>query len=412
MNIKHYYYNYIIMSKSTITTDMLEKQPLMNIGCLGSVSHGKSTMVKLLTGKATQQHSKEKIRNITMKVGYANAKIYKNNGKYNCDYGDLVHHFSFVDCPGHHELIEVMMTGANLMDGGIVVVAGNQSIKEQPQLLQHLLTAKLTGIKKLIFVLNKLDLIKSTLAMERKYELEEFLKKFGIENPIIIPMALNLGLNKEYLLNAIMDIFPPIKSSDKGDEIIFSISRSFDINKNGINPIKIRGGVVGGSVISGTLSIGDEIFISPGQIKYDPKSKKWLNKPFKTIVKSLKSETDNLSNITCGGLTAVGLDLDPFFTQNDKLKGQILHIKENLIECFSEITCQVVPLEEETKFTKNQVLSLQIGCSTVVGKISNVNKNKITFVLNKLVPIYQDIKILISNKVNKTINLLGVGTLI
>ena len=54
------------------------KQPIMNIGCLGSVSHGKSTMVKLLTGKSTQQHSKEKIRNITMKVGYANCKIYSS----------------------------------------------------------------------------------------------------------------------------------------------------------------------------------------------------------------------------------------------------------------------------------------------------------------------------------------------
>ena len=201
------------MSKVLNKSVFLEKQPILNIGCLGSVSHGKSTMVKLLTGKATQQHSKEKIRNITMKVGYANAKIYSCDDGYTIDETDnLVHHFSFVDCPGHHELIEVMMTGANLMDGGIVVVAGNQSISQQPQLRQHLLTAKLVGINKLIFILNKLDLITKTLAVERMYELKEYLNNFDISDPIIIPMALNLGLNQEYLLDAIMTEFPPIIS--------------------------------------------------------------------------------------------------------------------------------------------------------------------------------------------------------
>ena len=158
----------------------IKSQPTLNIGCLGSVSHGKSTMVKLLSGKSTQQHSKEKVRNITMKVGYANCKIYEDEEEYNLEgKGKLVNHVSFVDCPGHHELIEVMMSGANLMDYGIVVVAGNQSIEDQPQLRQHILTAKIVGLKKLIFVLNKIDLITRTLAQERKYQLEEYLKEFG-----------------------------------------------------------------------------------------------------------------------------------------------------------------------------------------------------------------------------------------
>jgi len=388
----------------------LYKQPVMNIGCLGSVSHGKSTMVKLLTGKSTQQHSKEKIRNITMKVGYANAKIYKTSkGDYSLEETDnLVHHFSFVDCPGHHELIEVMMTGANLMDGGIVVVAGNQSVEQQPQLRQHLLTAKLVGISKLIFILNKLDLVTKTLALERKYELEEYLKSFGFEKPIIIPMALNLGLNKEYLLETIMKEFPPVTKDNTDTKPVFSISRSFDINRNGINPLKIKGGVVGGSIITGKLKLDEEIVISPGQIRFDKSKNKWKNKPFISKVVSLKSENENLDNITSGGLTAVGLEIDPYFTQSDRLKGQVLHSSDCKVECQSNLTCKMMTLDKFT-FTKNQVFSLQVGCSTLQGKVTNVKKNLVTFDLSKLVPIYDGIKVLVSKKVDKMIDLIGVG---
>lgn len=401
------------MPITNVLLENLKKQPIMNIGCLGSVSHGKSTMVKLLTGKSTQQHSKEKIKNITMKVGYANTKIYENNNNYTLEESEnLVHHFSFVDCPGHHELIEVMMSGANLMNYGIVVVAGNQSIKLQPQLKQHLLTAKLTGIKKLIFILNKLDLITKTLALERKYELEEYLKSLGIENPIIIPMALNLGLNQKYLLDAIMNEFPPILTKNQNlNSFIFSISRSFDINRNGINPLNMKGGVVGGSVIDGNLKLNDNIIISPGQIKFDKSKNEWRNKPFTSKVVSLKSETDNLSDITCGGLTAVGLEIDPFFTQSDRLKGQILHSKNIKINCVSEIICDIVTLDDFT-FNKNQILTLQVGCSTIQGKITNIKKTTVTFNLNKLIPIYKDIKILISDKNNKMIDLIGVGNIV
>ena len=400
------------MASQIINIQSLEKQPIMNIGCLGSVSHGKSTMVKLITGKSTQQHSKEKVRNITMKVGYANAKIYKKDDEYTIEEtDDLVHHFSFVDCPGHHELIEVMMTGANLMDGGIVVVAGNQSISEQPQLRQHLLTAKLVGIKKLIFILNKLDLVTKTLALERKHQLEEYLTEFDIHEPIIIPMALNLGLNENFLLQAIMNEFPPIISEKTNEKCVFSISRSFDINRNGINPLKMKGGVVGGSVISGKLSIGDKIIISPGQIKYSKEKDKWINKPFVSTVVSLKSEKDNLCDIGCGGLTAVGLDIDPFFTQNDRLKGQILHTDKDSAIAVSEIKCNVVALDD-VSFSKGQILTLQVGCSTVQGRITDIKKNDITFKLNKLIVIYSDIKVLISNKKDKIIDLLGVGTII
>lgn len=390
---------------------MLMNQPILNIGCLGSVSHGKSTMVKLLTGKTTQQHSKEKIRNITMKVGYANCKFYQDESGLNTDgKGKMVHHFSFVDCPGHHELIEVMMTGASLMDYGIVVVAGNQNINDQPQLKQHLLTAKMIGIKKLIFVLNKLDLVTKTLAIERKYELLDFLKSEGFNKPLIIPVSLNLGLNKEFLMEAIYKEFPPITNTLKNKETLFSINRSFDINKVGINPITIKGGVVGGSVLKGCLKVGDEVYITPGQTKYDKVKEIWLNKPFKTKITSLKTEDEFLDEIKCGGLTAVGLEIDPYFTQNDKLKGQILHLNKNSVKVYSEMSCKILMIEK-CKLNVNDIINIQIGCSSVVGKIKSIENEIYKFKLNKAVPVYKDIKVIISNKNNKMLEIIGIGEL-
>ena len=104
----------------TCIAQYLEKQPITNIGMLGSVSDGKSTTVYQLTGTKTQKHSSELKRNITIKPGYANMKIYRDdedkliscNSSENKDY-ELLHHISFIDCPGHYELIITMLSNIN-----------------------------------------------------------------------------------------------------------------------------------------------------------------------------------------------------------------------------------------------------------------------------------------------------------
>ena len=395
-------------------------QPIINIGCLGSVSHGKTTMVKLLSGKSTQQHSKEKVRNITMKVGYANCKIYLDDfGFYTLEKTDkLVNYFSFVDCPGHHELIDVMMKGAYLMNYGIVVIAGNQSIEDQPQLKQHLLTAQMIGIKKLIFLLNKLDLVTETMAQERKYELEEFLKQFDIIKPIIIPMALNYGINKEYLIDAIMNEFSLI-TEFRDTKNIFSISRSFNINKPGKDPKTISGGVIGGCVTNGTFELNDNIIISPGQIKFNSKENKWYVKQHKSKVVSLESEKIQLDKISCGGLTSMGLEIDPYFAINDKLEGNIAHTEDVELDIYSKINCNIEYTINKSSLVKGQIYNLQVGCCKLTGKLlmykdnksKNNKSNKITcvFDLNKPVCCIKDNKILISKQVDKSIELIGYG---
>ena len=87
-------------------------QPILNLGTLGSVSSGKSTALLSLTGEKTQRHRSELVRNITIKAGYCNMKVYQtkdgnyksSSWKLKLDDDKLVHHLSFVDCPGHQQL--------------------------------------------------------------------------------------------------------------------------------------------------------------------------------------------------------------------------------------------------------------------------------------------------------------------
>ena len=245
-----------------MTTNMFN-QPIINIGMLGSVSDGKSTTVYGLTGTHTQRHSSEMKRNITIKPGYANMKIYKKeeNGviKYNNKEGELVHHISFIDCPGHYQLIVTMMSCIRLMDGIILVVSAAEPIEKKPQLIQHIMAIKMSGIKNIIVLLNKLDLVKKPIAIDRYEKLKEMLTKYEINPKVIIPVCMNhmIGIDKLYeniMLHMGPNIVPNVSNP------IFMISRSFDINRVNISAMDMVGGVLGGSLVSGKLKVGDEIF--------------------------------------------------------------------------------------------------------------------------------------------------------
>ncbi len=121
----------------------ISRQATVNIGTIGHVAHGKSTLVKAISGVNTVRHMDEQVRSITIKLGYANAKIYKCLGcpepdcyqsfssdkedKFNCNKCKkemvLLRHVSFVDCPGHDILMATMLTGAAVMDAALLLIS-------------------------------------------------------------------------------------------------------------------------------------------------------------------------------------------------------------------------------------------------------------------------------------------------
>ena len=113
---------------------MIKELPEINVGVLGHIDHGKTTLLSRLTGKFTDTHSEELKRGITIKLGYADTtisqdgKTFNNTGK-----GKPVRYVSFIDAPGHEMLMATMLSGAAIIDAAILVVAANEGIKPQTQ---------------------------------------------------------------------------------------------------------------------------------------------------------------------------------------------------------------------------------------------------------------------------------------
>ena len=145
--------------------------PGVNIGVVGHVDHGKTTLVSALTGVWTDRHSEEIKRGISIRLGYADATFLKCDDKGNSDgystaatgspCGDKAVPFrtvSFVDAPGHETLMATMLSGSALMDGAMLVIAANEPCP-QPQTKEHLMALSMVGIRRIVIVQNKIDVV-------------------------------------------------------------------------------------------------------------------------------------------------------------------------------------------------------------------------------------------------------------
>lgn len=166
-----------------LTPEVISRQATINIGTIGHVAHGKSTVVKSISGVKTVRFKNELERNITIKLGYANAKIYEcinpecekpgsftSRGSSHADTftdengtWELRRHVSFVDCPGHDILMATMLNGAAVMDAALLLIAGNEDCP-QPQTSEHLAAVEIMQLKHIIILQNKIDLVKEDAA--------------------------------------------------------------------------------------------------------------------------------------------------------------------------------------------------------------------------------------------------------
>ena len=245
--------------------------PEITVGLTGHVDHGKTTLTYALTGKWTMLHSEELKRGITIKLGYADAEIRRcKSGQYTiekkCPDGsesEIVRKISFVDAPGHETLMAVMLSGAAIMDGAILVIAANEPVP-QPQTAEHLMALKILGIEKIIVVQNKVDLVTKDKAIENYKQIQKFVKETLGRDVPVIPVSGQRKANIDLLLEAIQELFPTPKRDDTKDPLMM-VARSFDINKPGTNLDKLVGGVLGGAIAQGKFTKGMKVEIRPGR---------------------------------------------------------------------------------------------------------------------------------------------------
>lgn len=360
---------------------------------MGHVDHGKTTLTKALSGIWTDTHSEETKRGISIRLGYADIEFRKCNkcGEPLCyttaitcehcgEETEFLRKVSFVDAPGHETLMATMLSGAAIMDGAVLVIAANEYCP-QPQTKEHLMALDVIGVTDVIVVQNKIDIVSKERAIESYNEIQEFVKGTCAEGAPIIPVSAQQGANIDILIDAIdKKIKTPIRDPNKPSRM--HVARSFDINKPGSHPNDIRGGVIGGTLIQGTLKEGQDIEIRPGiENKRDGKNA-WISLKSKII--GLNAGGEDVNEVGPGGLIGVATKLDPSLTKADSLSGSVAGEPGTLpdvlhsFEMETHLLDRVVGTKEERDVAPIKIkepLMINCGTTTTIGVVTKVKGN-------------------------------------
>jgi translation initiation factor 2 subunit 3 len=394
-----------------------ENIPSINVGVVGHIDHGKTTLLSKLTGKFTDTHSEELKRGITIKLGYAEVTIYKDKDNYNTSKGTPQRYVSFIDAPGHEMLMATMLSGAAIIDAAILVVAANEGIK--PQTREHFVALQAKKIKNIIIVQNKIDLVSKEKALENYKKIKELVKGTIAENSPIIPVSAQQNVNIDKILEEICKI--EIPKRDEKSEPIFLIARSFDINRPGTEIKNLKGGVLGGILKKGTFHVGDEIEIKPGiSVK---KQNQIIYQPLKTKILSLHKGNESLKEISPGASISIETSLDPFLAKTDSLTGCIVSTSGNLPEISNKIKInfklfnEVLGTEQHQKvedIKSRENLMLSVNTTIAVGMVEkiNVEKGEVELLLNRPILALKGDNVGIARNINNHWRLIGFGEIL
>ena len=374
--------------------DDLPSQPEVNIGMVGHVDHGKTTLTKALSGTWTDTHSEERKRGISIKLGYADTAFYKNkDGEYyprgknpkggEDSESDLLRVISFVDAPGHETLMAVMISGAAIMDGALLLVAANETCP-QAQTREHLAALQIAGIKNIVVVQNKVDLVTRERAVESYNEILSFIHGTIAEGSPIVPVSAHHDVNLDMLIRAIEDTIPSPKI-DSDEEGLMYVARSFDVNRPGLRPSKLKGGIIGGSIVEGSFSVGDSILIAPGRRIVEGSKTRW--EPLKTVIENIQAGGLDLETAHAGGLCGIATPLDPMSTKADDLSGQVMARDGELPPVWESLDLKLELLEKMVSgedgdeglvkpLQNNEMLMVNSATATSVGTVSSSKKGE------------------------------------
>ncbi len=405
----------------------IPRQPELNIGTAGHVDHGKTTIIQALTGVWTAVHSEELKRGITIKIGYADMPIYRfvKNGsevfwsrpRLEDMEGELVRVVSFVDCPGHESLMANMLSGAAVMDGAMLVIAANEPVP-RPQTKEHTTALELLGVKNVVVVQNKIDLVSKKEAYENYEAIREFLSTTSFADAPIIPVSAIHNVNLHYLVEALYRYIPK-PEKDPNKPLMMYVIRSFDVNKPGTKYEDIVGGILGGAILEGKIAVGDEIEISPGYI-YKERDR-IVNQPLYAEVLSLSSGKLPLKEAFPGGLIGVQTDLDPSLTKSDGMVGNVVGRPGTLPEVLYEVTMEVklfkyvVGTDEAVEvrpIQRGEPFRLNIGPATTLGVALDIRDGRVTFRLSRPVVADKGWKSAIAARYDNKWRLIGVGEIV
>ena len=306
-----------------------------------------------------------------------------------------------------------MLSGAALMDGSILVIASNEKVP-QPQTREHLLALQMLGMKKIVIVQNKVDLITDSEASENYKAIKNFVSGSVAADAPIIPVSAQHRLNIDALIGAIEENIPTPERDESAPPLMY-VLRSFDVNHPGLDESRLAGGVLGGTLIQGKLSEGDEIELLPGILE-EGKSEA---EPIVTKITSVMTSAGRARHANPGGLIAVGTELDPYFTRSDLLVGSVLGKPGNLPPVFESMSMETklfdtaVGTQELVKVDKikmGEILRLNVGTGVTVGIVSSVRDSIVDCKLKKPICAAKSNRVAISRRIGDRWRLIGAGS--
>jgi len=274
----------------------------------------------------------------------------------------------------------------------------------------------------IIILQNKVDLIKEQAAEEHYKSIAAFVKGTVAESSPIVPISAQLKYNIDAVNEYIVKRIPvPVRDFTSTPRLI--VIRSFDVNKPGAEVDDLKGGVAGGSILSGILRVGMEVEIRPGIVTKDAQGKHQCRPIYSQIV-SLHAENNNLEFAAPGGLIGVGTRIDPTLCRADRLVGQVLGAVGKLPSVFTELEISLFLLRrllgvktddkkqtKVSKLVKNELLLVNIGSTSTGGRVLNVKGDLAKIQLTQ--PACTEIgeKVALSRRIEKHWRLVGWGNI-
>lgn len=396
--------------KSTATPEL----PTLNVGIVGHIDHGKTTLLSKLTGVWASRHSEELKRGITIKLGYADIVLYNDKGRFNTTSGTPIRNVSFVDAPGHEMLMATMLSGAAIIDAAILVIATNEGIK--PQTREHLIALQAKKVKHLIVVQNKVDLVEKEQALKNCKEIKALLKG-RFDNAPIIPVSAQQGVNLEFVYQAIAEV--PIPERVTSTAPLFVVARSFDVNRPGTKPEVLKGTVLGGTLKQGTLKVGDAIEIKPGIVVKE--ANQYHYKTMRTRVLNLFNGSRSLSELTPGGSMSIETDLDMSLGKSDAFAGCVAAHAGTLPEIATTVRLkyQLFPelfgstgAQKVEPLKMSEMLLLSINTSMTVGVVKKLSPKEIELSLKVPIVPSPGENVGIARNINNHWRLIGYGEMV
>lgn len=303
------------------------------VGMAGHIDHGKTTVVKYLTGVDTDTLPEEKSRGMTINLGFTQIKF---------DDGSRV---GLIDVPGHEKFIKNMSAGVSGVDYLLMVIACDDGI--MPQTEEHFQILKLFGVKKGMILLTKRDLVDEKRYEEVKKQCREYFKGSFLENSPLLPLSITDIESYNTLKNLLKEELKKIDLEERERYFRMDIDRVFSV--------KGFGCVVTGTVKSGKIRVGDTLTIYP------------QNKMVK--VKGLESHGEKKDSIGTGNRCAINL---AGIESSEIKRGNI--IGKSLLTG-DKIECKLTLLESSPKIKNNHRIRLNIGTDEIIGRVKIYEKN-------------------------------------